>query len=160
MSLNIEQKKALVAEVAEVARSAQSVVAAEYRGLSVTQITSLRAKARKEGYSEREVLVVEPGFRWTDLVNAASSQSLFAARKLLEIRIPTGKPGTEGSAALQRFCEKLPQDTVTLVQLPAMDWRALKSSWFDALESAGVCVEALAGEDSLPAASTAVTWYA
>jgi large subunit ribosomal protein L10 len=55
MSLNIEQKKALVAEVAEVARSAQSVVAAEYRGLSVTQITSLRAKARKEGVYMRVV---------------------------------------------------------------------------------------------------------
>jgi large subunit ribosomal protein L10 len=55
MSLNIEQKKALVAEVAEVARSAQSVVAAEYRGLSVTQITNLRAKARKEGVYMRVV---------------------------------------------------------------------------------------------------------
>lgn len=55
MSLNIEQKKALVAEVAEVARSAQSVVAAEYRGLTVTQITSLRAKARKEGVYMRVV---------------------------------------------------------------------------------------------------------
>lgn len=55
MSLNIEQKKALVAEVAEVARSAQSVVAAEYRGLTVTQITNLRAKARKEGVYMRVV---------------------------------------------------------------------------------------------------------
>lgn len=112
--------------------------------LAIEAADRIRTVLRTHGYSEREVLVVEPGFRWTDLVNAASSQSLFAARKLLEIRIPTGKPGTEGSAALQRFCEKLPQDTVTLVQLPAMDWRAQKSSWFDALEGAGVCVEARA----------------
>ena len=112
--------------------------------LAIEAADRIRTTLRTHGYSEREVLVVEPGFKWSDLANAASSQSLFAARKVLEMRIPTGKPGTEGSAALQRFCEKLPQDTVTLVQLPAMDWRAQKSSWFDALESAGVCVEARA----------------
>ena len=55
MSLNIEQKKALVAEVHEIARSAQSVVAAEYRGLSVTQVTQLRAQARKSGVYLRVV---------------------------------------------------------------------------------------------------------
>jgi large subunit ribosomal protein L10 len=55
VSLNIEQKKALVAEVHEVARSAQSVVAAEYRGLTVTQLTDLRAKARKAGVYVRVV---------------------------------------------------------------------------------------------------------
>lgn len=112
--------------------------------LAIEAADRIRTALRAQGYGEREVLVVEPGFKWTDLANAASSQSLFATRKLLEIRIPTGKPGTEGSAALQRFSERLPQDTVTLVQLPAMDWRAQKSSWFDALESAGVCVEARA----------------
>ena len=112
--------------------------------LAIEAADRIRTALRSEGYSEREVLVVEPGFKWTDLANAASSQSLFATRKLLEIRIPTGKPGTEGSTALQRFCERLPQDTVTLVQLPAMDWRAQKSSWFDALESAAVAVEARA----------------
>lgn len=112
--------------------------------LAIEAADRIRTALRDQGYGEREVLVVEPGFKWTDLANAASSQSLFASRKLLEIRIPTGKPGTEGSAALQRFCERLPQDTVTLVQLPAMDWRAQKSSWFEALESAGVSVEARA----------------
>ena len=112
--------------------------------LAIEAVDRIRTVLRTHGYSEREVLVVEPGFKWTDLANAASSQSLFASRKLLEIRIPTGKPGTEGSTALQRFCERLPQDTVTLVHLPAMDWRAQKSSWFDALDSAGVCVEARA----------------
>jgi large subunit ribosomal protein L10 len=55
MSLNLEQKQALVTEVREVARGAQSVVAAEYRGLTVTQITSLRAQARKSGVYMRVV---------------------------------------------------------------------------------------------------------
>ena len=102
----------------------------------------LRTAARTQGYTEREVLVAESGFKWADLAFAGSSQSLFATRKLLELRIPNGKPGTEGSAALQAFCEKLPADTVTLVHLPGIDWRSQKSGWFEALESAGVSVEA------------------
>jgi DNA polymerase-3 subunit delta len=102
----------------------------------------IRAAARAAGYAEREVLVVDTGFKWADLAFVASSQSLFAARKLLELRIPSGKPGTDGSAALQSYCRALPPDTITLVQLPAVDWRAQKASWFEALEGAGVAVEA------------------
>jgi DNA polymerase-3 subunit delta len=102
----------------------------------------LRAAARAQGYVEREVLTVEPGFDWKDLGHAASSQSLFASRKLLELRIPTGKPGTEGSAALQAFCARLPTETVTLVQLPDLDWRTVKGAWFTALAAAGTTVEA------------------
>lgn len=102
----------------------------------------IRATARAQGYGEREVLIVEPGFSWPELAMTGNSQSLFASQKLLELRIPNGKPGTEGSAALQAYAGRLPPDTVTLVQLPGIDWRAQKSGWFEALEHAGVCVEA------------------
>ena len=110
--------------------------------LALEAADRIRAAARGEGYAERDVLTVESAFKWSELALAGSSQSLFATRKLLELRIPTGKPGTEGSTAIQRYCERLPADTVTLVQLPAADWRIQKSSWFEALESTGVCVEA------------------
>lgn len=102
----------------------------------------IRAVARAQGYTEREVLIAEPSFKWNELELAASSQSLFASHKLLELRIPGGKPGTEGSAALQSYCRRLPADTVTLVQLPGVDWRGQQSGWFEALESSGVAVEA------------------
>jgi len=104
----------------------------------------IRARARAEGYTEREVLTVEPGFKWNQLALAAGTLSLFASRKLLELRVPTGKPGTEGSAAIQAYCDALPADTVTLVHLPEIDWRALKTGWFESLERAGVAVEAKA----------------
>lgn len=104
----------------------------------------IRAAARSAGYSERVVLTVDSGFKWRDLGLAASAQSLFSARKLLELRIPTGKPGTEGAATLQAFCETLPPDTVTLIALPGLEWRAQKSAWFEALANAGVLVEAKA----------------
>jgi DNA polymerase-3 subunit delta len=102
----------------------------------------IRSKARAEGYTEREILTVDSGFKWGQLALAGGSQSLFASRKLLELRIPTGKPGSEGSDALQAYCQALPPDTVTLVQLPEVDWRGQKSGWFEALDRAGAVVEA------------------
>ena len=120
------------------------VVFGEETLLALEASDRIRAAARNKGYAEREVLTVDSGFRWADLGFAAASQSLFAARKLLELRVPSGKPGTEGSAALQAFCGRLPADTVTLIQLPEIDWRAQKSSWFEALERAGIAIEARA----------------
>jgi DNA polymerase-3 subunit delta len=104
----------------------------------------IRAKARADGYEEREVLTVDAGFKWPQLAMAANSQSLFASRKMLDLRIPNGKPGIEGSAALQAFCGALPADTITLVTLPEIDWRAQKAGWFEALDHAGVMMEAKA----------------
>src|SRR5688572_3457747 len=108
--------------------------------LALEATDRIRAVAREAGYGEREVLIADASFKWSELAYAGSSQSLFSALKLIELRIPNGKPGVEGSAALQKYCERLPPDTLTLVQLPGIDWRAQKASWFEALESAGVAV--------------------
>ncbi len=104
----------------------------------------VRAKARADGYIEREILTVDSGFKWAQLAMAASSQSLFASLKLLELRIPSGKPGIEGAETIREFCAALPADTVTLIYLPEIDWRAQKAAWFEALDHAGVTVEAKA----------------
>ncbi len=110
--------------------------------LAIEASDRIRGKARAAGYTEREILSADSGFKWKELAFAGGSQSLFASRKLLELRIPTGKPGTEGSEKLQAYCEALPQDVVTLVYLPGIDWRAQKSGWFEALDRAGIMVEA------------------
>jgi DNA polymerase-3 subunit delta len=112
--------------------------------LALEATDRIRAKARAEGYIEREVLTVESSFKWSQLAMAANSQSLFASQKLLELRIPNGKPGVEGSAALQALCAALPADTVTLVYLPDIDWRAQKAGWFETLDRAGIAVESKA----------------
>ena len=110
--------------------------------LALEATDRIRARARSEGYSEREVLTAEQHFDWSQLRMSAQSQSLFAARRILELRIPSGKPGNEGGQALQDFCGRLPADTITLVALPEIDWRARKGAWFGALSAAGVMVEA------------------
>jgi DNA polymerase-3 subunit delta len=110
--------------------------------LALEACDRIRAKARAEGYTERDVLTVDSGFKWSELAFTGNSQSLFAMRRVLELRVPTGKPGTEGAAALASYCEALPPDTVTLVVLPGVDWRAQKAGWFEALDRAGVMIEA------------------
>jgi DNA polymerase-3 subunit delta len=110
--------------------------------LALEAADRIRAKARDEGYTERTVLTADSSFKWSELAFAGSAQSLFASRRVLELRVPTGKPGTEGAAALQAYCESLPPDTITLVALPGLEWRAQKAGWFEALDRAGVAIEA------------------
>ncbi|MFC3625865.1 DNA polymerase III subunit delta [Vogesella amnigena] len=130
----------------QLARSAPAplyLVYGEEALLALEAADSIRAAARAAGYLEREVLTVEGGnFDWSQLRDAMSSVSLFASLKLLEIRIPGGKPGTEGGEALQQLAANPPQDTVTLIQLPKLDKTQQKSKWFTALEKSAVLVEA------------------
>ncbi len=107
---------------------------------------AIRAAARKQGYAEREVLVAGQGFRWADLQSAAGNLSLFGASKLVDLRIPNGKPGRDGGEALQRYARHLDDGVVTLITLPEVDWATRKAAWFVALGEAGVCVELNAPE--------------
>jgi DNA polymerase-3 subunit delta len=107
---------------------------------------AIRRAARAQGYDEREVLVVGPGFRWDSLQLAAGNLSLFGGSKLVDLRIPTGKPGREGTEALQLYCRRPAAGVVTLVTLPQLEWTARKSAWFVALQQAGVCLELNAPE--------------
>jgi len=100
---------------------------------------AIRAAARAAGYTERKVFTVAGSyFDWSQVLAAAQALSLFAERQLIEIRIPSGKPGRDGAEALQRYCERLPEDVVTLVTLPRLDGTQLKSAWMGALDGAGV----------------------
>ncbi|MCE1241530.1 MAG: DNA polymerase III subunit delta [Azonexaceae bacterium] len=102
---------------------------------------AIRAKAKQAGYSEREVLTVLPQFDWGQLLAAGGNLSLFGDRKLIDLRIPNGKPGKEGSAALQQWCQNLSPDNLLLITLPELDWREEKAAWFTALANAGVAVK-------------------
>ncbi|MBX3599394.1 MAG: DNA polymerase III subunit delta [Rubrivivax sp.] len=102
---------------------------------------AVRAAARAAGHGERQVFTVAGShFDWSAVLGAAQALSLFADKRIVEIRIPSGKPGKDGSEALQRYCERLPEDLLTLVTLPRLDGQQLKSGWFAALDAAGVCV--------------------
>lgn len=106
----------------------------------------IRAAARRQGFDERETLVVGQGFRWDSLLLAAGNLSLFGGSKLIDLRIPNGKPGRDGGEALQRYAKSLGEGTLALVTLPEMDWAARKSAWFVALSEAGCVLELNAPE--------------
>ena len=112
---------------------------------------AIRAQAKQADYLEREVLAVETGFSWSQLRNSGASLSLFASKRVLELRMPGGKPGPEGAAALEAYAADLPPDTLSLMLLPKLDKRTKDSAWFSALSSAGVVVETYSVElDALP----------
>ena len=113
--------------------------------LAIEAADTIRLAARTAGYNEREVFVAERNFEWAMLHNSAQSMSLFSTRKVIDLRIPSGKPGLEGGQALQDYCQKInPQqknpDTLTLISLPRMDQTTLNSKWFSSLAQAGVVI--------------------
>lgn len=101
---------------------------------------AIRAAARRAGCDEREVFIVEPHFRWDGFLAANANLGLFAARKLVDLRMPSGKPGVDGAAILERHANDLPAENVTLVTLPRLDRTAQSSAWFIALTEHGVVV--------------------
>ena len=110
--------------------------------LAIEAADSIRTAARAAGYTERETFIAEQHFKWGELRNSAQSLSLFSSRKVIDLRIPSGKPGIEGGNALQDFVANLSSDVLTLITLPKLDWTVQKSQWFGALERHGVMVSA------------------
>lgn len=109
--------------------------------LSIEAADAIRARARAAGFTERSVLAVERGFKWAELNAAGASMSLFGDRKLIELRVPNGKPGNEGAQALESYCRNLPDDVLLVVSLPRLAKRDQSSGWFTALAQAGTVVE-------------------
>lgn len=101
---------------------------------------ALRAAALEAGH-ERTVFTVQGRFDWSVIFGHADSFSLFAQKKLVEIRIPSGKPGADGGAALARYAGSLPADTVSIVSLPGLEWKQTKSKWFETLSAKAAVIQ-------------------
>ena len=101
---------------------------------------TIRAAARAAGCDERATLVAETGFKWDAFVGAYANFGLFGGRKLIDLRIPSGKPGVDGARVLEAYAGQVSADNVTLVTLPRMDKAAQASAWFSALAGVGVTI--------------------
>ncbi|HRK37614.1 MAG TPA: DNA polymerase III subunit delta [Burkholderiaceae bacterium] len=105
---------------------------------------ALRAAARQQGYTERTVFTVAGAhFDWSAVLASGGEMSLFGDRQIVEVRIPSGKPGKEGSVALQKLAEMAAgnDSVLTLVLCPKLDGATLKGAWFAALDGHGVCIK-------------------
>jgi DNA polymerase-3 subunit delta len=108
--------------------------------LAIEAGDAIRAAARKAGCDDRELLVVESGFKWDAVLAANANLGLFGARKLIDLRIPSGKPGVEGAKVLEACSARLNPDHTMLVTLPKLDRATQSSAWFSALKNAGVSI--------------------
>ena len=94
---------------------------------------AIRSAARSQGFGERQVFHVEANFDWGQLYEAGASLSLFAEKRLIELRLPSGKPGDKGAAALLDYLARPAEDSVLLLQLPKLDGSGQKTKWAKAL---------------------------
>jgi len=94
---------------------------------------AIRSACRRQDFSERQVFSAETGFDWGQLAEAGASLSLFAERRLLELRIANGKPGDKGAAAIMDYLARPAEDTVLLISLPKLDGNTQKTKWAKAL---------------------------
>lgn len=104
-------------------------------------VTRIRAAALAQGFDERQSAQSEPGFDWRAWAGGFDSLSLFASRRMIELRLPTGKPGVEGGKVLEAWAQQPPADTLLLVTTPRLDKAAMALKWVKALEAKGVLVQ-------------------
>jgi DNA polymerase-3 subunit delta len=117
------------------------VIASDEHLLAQEAADKIRKHARSNGFAEREVLVVDRSFKWGELLAANQSQSLFGDKKLIELRIPGGKPGKDGGQALQQYAADLSPDNMTIISLPKLDWATQKAAWVATLQQSGVYID-------------------
>jgi len=101
----------------------------------------LRAAAKTQGFSEREIFTVEKGFEWNNLIDSASSISLFGDKKVIELRMPTGKPGDAGSKALQAYLKNPSPENILLVITGKLDGASQRGKWFKTIEKEGAFIQ-------------------
>ena len=110
--------------------------------LQINEATdAIRAIARTQEYSGRDILDASAKFDWNELTAEANNLSLFAEKRILDLRIPSGKPGREGGKALTDYADRPAEDTVLLITLPKLDKTQLNSKWLKALEAKGVLIQ-------------------
>ena len=117
------------------------VITSDEHLLALETADKIRRVAKTQGFLEREILTVERSFKWGSLLAANQSQSLFGDKKLIDLRIPTGKPGKDGGAALQEYVKHLSPDNLTLITLPKLDWATQKAAWVTSLQQAAVYID-------------------
>lgn len=120
--------------------------------LAIEAADAIRAAARSAGYSEREVVHADARSDWSQLLGAAAGLSLFAQKRILDIRLPSGKPGKTGAEALATLAASTGEDLLVLVALPKLERKAREAAWPTALDRAGVWIDVPKVErDALPA---------
>lgn len=136
MQLRFSQLKACL----ERTRVAVLLVTGDEPYQHMLAVDMYRSQQEKSGFTDRKILTAEAGFDWSELEAAGHALSLFGERTLVDLRLPTGKPGASGSKAITGFLQGLHADVALLVQAPRLDRNSMNSAWVKAIDQAGVLV--------------------
>ena len=98
---------------------------------------AIRKACRDQGFEDREIMQVDRSFDWQQLLASAASMSLFGGRKLIELRMPNGKPGDAGSKALVQYCQEINGDDVLLIISDKLEAASKRSKWFKTIDQVG-----------------------
>ena len=101
----------------------------------------IRSFLREQEYAEREILDVDAQFDWHRLMEEAANMSLFASRRIVELRLPSAKPGRQGSQIIKEYLSRPPEDTVLIINAGKVDASAKKSAWYKSVEQSGLVVQ-------------------
>jgi DNA polymerase III subunit delta len=112
---------------------------------------SIRKSAKERGFTTREIFFADKLFDWKQVNVSAGTLSIFADKKIIDLRLPSGTPGADGAKALTAYCQRLPEDTLLLITAGKITKDAQKSSWFQALDKVGCVIQVwpLTGQDLL-----------
>jgi len=101
----------------------------------------IRKAARLVGFDNREVITVDAKFEWNQLAFLADSMSIFADKKIIDLRFPSGAPGTEGAKALVAYSGRLQEDNLLLITAGKLASASLKTRWFESLDKQGIVIQ-------------------
>lgn len=112
---------------------------------------AIRQSAKQQDYTSREIFFADKAFDWKQLNVSADNYSIFADKKILDLRLPSGTPGVDGAKALTAYSQHLPEDTLLLITAGKINKEAPKSAWFQAIDKVGCIIQVwpLAGQDLL-----------
>ncbi len=102
---------------------------------------AIRQYLRNQDYCEREVMDIDAKFDWQIFIEQTASMSLFATRRILELRLPTAKPGKQGAQILKDYCQRPAEDTVVFINAGKLETSTKKTAWFKAVEQLGLVVQ-------------------
>ena len=98
----------------------------------------IRSFCKANGYEDREIIEAGTSFDWSSLINQANSLSLFSKKKFIDLRLPNGKIGKEGSKVIVDYCEDIPEDTIMLISMPKIEKAQQSTKWYKSIDKVGI----------------------
>ncbi len=104
-------------------------------------LQAIKGSAITFGYGERVRYDIDSNSSWNEIIEHISSPSLFIEKRIVELRLTTGKVGVKGSNAISEITKTLPDDILLILSTGKLDMAQQKSKWFKALDQNGVIIQ-------------------